>query len=88
MARCKKETLVRFGFRLPSAKDNRPLNFDEFLSLVDKVIFVSATPGPYELEVSKQVVEQIVRPTGLVDPELWLSQQRIKWMTWLESSLG
>ncbi|HAR40341.1 MAG TPA: excinuclease ABC subunit B [Coprothermobacter sp.] len=66
----RKETLVRFGFRLPSAKDNRPLNFDEFLSLVDKVIFVSATPGPYELEVSKQVVEQIVRPTGLVDPEV------------------
>jgi len=71
----RKETLVRFGFRLPSAKDNRPLNFDEFLSLVDKVIFVSATPGPYELEVSEQVVEQI-------------GQQRIKWMTWLESSLG
>jgi len=66
----RKETLVRFGFRLPSAKDNRPLNFDEFLSLVDKVIFVSATPGPYELEVSEQVVEQIVRPTGLVDPEV------------------
>lgn len=66
----RKETLVRFGFRLPSAKDNRPLNFDEFLSLVDKVIFVSATPGPYELEVSKRVVEQIVRPTGLVDPEV------------------
>jgi len=66
----RKETLVRFGFRLPSAKDNRPLNFDEFLSLVDKVIFVSATPGPYELEVSEQVVEQIVHPTGLVDPEV------------------
>jgi len=66
----RKETLVRFGFRLPSAKDNRPLNFDEFLSLVDKVVFVSATPGPYELEVSQQVVEQIVRPTGLVDPQV------------------
>jgi excinuclease ABC subunit B len=66
----RKETLIRFGFRLPSAKDNRPLNFDEFLSLLDKVIFVSATPGPFELSVSQQVVEQIVRPTGLVDPEV------------------
>jgi len=51
-------------------------------------ILLSATPGPYELEVSKQVVEQIVRPTGLVDPEVVVKQQRIKWMTWLESSLG
>ncbi|WP_018963023.1 excinuclease ABC subunit UvrB [Coprothermobacter platensis] len=66
----RKETLIRFGFRLPSAKDNRPLNFDEFLSLLDKVVFVSATPGPFELSVSDQVVEQIVRPTGLVDPQV------------------
>ncbi|NPV88611.1 excinuclease ABC subunit UvrB [Coprothermobacteraceae bacterium] len=66
----RKDTLVRFGFRLPSAKDNRPLNFDEFIALIDKVIFVSATPGPFEHEVSEQVVEQIVRPTGLVDPEV------------------
>ena len=66
--RARKKNLVDFGFRLPSAFDNRPLTFDEFDALVPQTIFVSATPGPYELEVSKQVVEQIVRPTGLVDP--------------------
>lgn len=68
--RSRKETLVEYGFRLPSALDNRPLRFDEFINKVPQVIFVSATPGPYELEVSSQVVEQIVRPTGLVDPEV------------------
>ena len=67
--RSRKEVLVSFGFRLPSALDNRPLNFDEWRSRVGQVIFVSATPGPYELEQSKGVVvEQIIRPTGLVDP--------------------
>ncbi len=66
--RSRKETLVEHGFRLPSALDNRPLNFDEFIDLVPQIVFVSATPGPYELEVSDQVAEQVIRPTGLVDP--------------------
>ncbi|MCB9820708.1 excinuclease ABC subunit UvrB [Candidatus Nomurabacteria bacterium] len=64
----RKETLVEFGFRLPSAKDNRPLRFEEFLERVGKMIFVSATPGDYERENSSSIVEQIIRPTGLVDP--------------------
>ncbi len=66
--RARKRNLVDFGFRLPSAFDNRPLTFDEFDALVPQVVFVSATPGSYEVQVSRQVVEQIVRPTGLVDP--------------------
>ena len=66
--RARKTVLVDYGFRLPSALDNRPLKFDEFESKIDKVIFVSATPGDYELEVSSDVVEQIIRPTGLLDP--------------------
>jgi excinuclease ABC subunit B len=66
----RKSTLVEFGFRLPSAKDNRPLKFDEFQSRVDQAIYVSATPGKYEAEHSEQVVQQIIRPTGLVDPEV------------------
>ena len=68
--RSRKETLVEHGFRLPSALDNRPLRFDEFLQKVNQVVFLSATPGPYELETSGRVVEQIVRPTGLIDPEV------------------
>jgi len=68
--RARKETLVEHGFRLPSAKENRPLRFDEFEAALDKVIYVSATPGKYELSRSKNVVEQIIRPTGLVDPEI------------------
>lgn len=64
----RKEVLVKYGFRLPSAKDNRPLNFDEFEERFSQVIFVSATPGSYELEKSPTVVEQIIRPTGLLDP--------------------
>ena len=66
----RKKTLVEHGFRLPSALDNRPLKFDEFSALVKQAVYVSATPGPYELEVSSQVVEQIIRPTGLVDPQI------------------
>ncbi len=66
----RKQTLVDFGFRLPSALDNRPLNFREFESHLNQVIFVSATPGPYEMEVSKEVVEQVIRPTGLLDPTI------------------
>ena len=68
--RSRKETLVEHGFRLPSAMDNRPLRFDEFRSLMPQTIFVSATPGAYENEHCKVVVEQVVRPTGLVDPEV------------------
>lgn len=66
--RSRKQTLVDYGFRLPSALDNRPLNFDEFESLVKQAVFVSATPGPYERDHSSLVVEQIIRPTGLIDP--------------------
>lgn len=68
--RSRKETLVEHGFRLPSALDNRPLMFPEFEQLVHQAVYVSATPGPYELEHSQQVVEQIIRPTGLIDPEI------------------
>jgi excinuclease ABC subunit B len=68
--RSRKETLVQYGFRLPSALDNRPLRFDEFERLMPQTIFVSATPGPYEREHCKTVVDQVVRPTGLVDPDL------------------
>ena len=68
--RSRKETLIEHGFRLPSAADNRPLRFDEVMTRLNQVIFMSATPGAYELDVSDQVVEQIVRPTGLVDPEV------------------
>lgn len=66
--RSRKETLVEHGFRLPSAMDNRPLNFAEFMELVPQVVFVSATPGPYEIEQSDQIAEQVIRPTGLLDP--------------------
>ena len=68
--RSRKETLIEHGFRLPSAADNRPLRFDEVMERLNQVVFMSATPGNYEMEVSAQVVEQIVRPTGLVDPEV------------------
>ena len=68
--RSRKETLVRYGFRLPSALDNRPLNFEEFERLSPQTIYISATPRPYEREHADQTVEQIVRPTGLVDPEI------------------
>jgi excinuclease ABC subunit B len=68
--RSRKETLVEYGFRLPSALDNRPLKFEEFESISPQTIFVSATPGPYERQRSGAVVEQVVRPTGLVDPEI------------------
>ena len=68
--RSRKETLVEYGFRLPSALDNRPLRFDEFERLMPQTVFVSATPGPYETEHSRSVIDQVVRPTGLVDPEV------------------
>ena len=66
----RKKSLIDFGFRLPSAYDNRPLNFDEFYGHVNQVVFVSATPGDFEKEHSSQVVEQVIRPTGLLDPEI------------------
>jgi excinuclease ABC subunit B len=66
--RARKQTLVDFGFRLPSAMDNRPLNFEEFEQHLNQVVFVSATPGPYEMAGSSQIVEQVIRPTGLLDP--------------------
>jgi excinuclease ABC subunit B len=66
----RKQTLVDYGFRLPSALDNRPLNFSEFEGHINQVVYVSATPGPYEYEHSEQVVEQIIRPTGLLDPSI------------------
>ncbi|MCD4711681.1 MAG: excinuclease ABC subunit UvrB [Clostridiales bacterium] len=68
--RTRKQSLVDYGFRLPSAMDNRPLNFEEFESLAHQLLYVSATPGPYEYEKSGKIVEQIIRPTGLVDPEI------------------
>ncbi|MDW8006108.1 MAG: helicase-related protein, partial [Thermomicrobium sp.] len=68
--RSRKDVLVEYGFRLPSARDNRPLTFEEFLDRINQVIYVSATPGPWELQVSEQIVEQIIRPTGLLDPEI------------------
>ena len=66
--RSRKEVLVEHGFRLPSALDNRPLSFPEFEDHVNQIVYVSATPGPYEMEHSKNVVEQVIRPTGLIDP--------------------
>ncbi|HZO50509.1 MAG TPA: excinuclease ABC subunit UvrB [Gaiellaceae bacterium] len=70
--RSRKQTLVDYGFRLPSALDNRPLRFDEFLAKVPQLVFVSATPGPFELRHSAVVAEQLIRPTGIVDPEVEL----------------
>jgi excinuclease ABC subunit B len=74
--RSRKQTLVDYGFRLPSALDNRPLRFDEYLGKVKQLVFVSATPGPFELSRSKVVAEQLVRPTGVVDPEVELRATR------------
>ena len=68
--RSRKTTLVDFGFRLPSALDNRPLKFDEFWSMIPQTVFVTATPGDYEIEKSEAIIEQLIRPTGLVDPEI------------------
>jgi excinuclease ABC subunit B len=68
--RSRKQTLVEFGFRLPSAMDNRPLKFEEFEKRIGQAVFVSATPGPYEMKHSKRIAEQLIRPTGLIDPEV------------------
>jgi excinuclease ABC subunit B len=74
--RSRKQTLVDYGFRLPSALDNRPLRFDEFLQKVPQLVFVSATPGAFELRHSQTVAEQLIRPTGIVDPEVELRQTK------------
>src|SRR5439155_24986397 len=89
--RSRKEVLIEHGFRLPSAADNRPLRFDEFYERVNQCVMLSATPAPYELSISTQVVEQVVRPTGLVDPEMevrppqaqiddpiWMTHERVE----------
>ena len=68
--RARKENLVKYGFRLPSAFDNRPLNFDEFWGKLNQAVFVSATPAEFEKEASTKIVEQVIRPTGLLDPEV------------------
>jgi len=68
--RARKESLIEYGFRLPSALDNRPLQFDEFVERINQIVYVSATPGPYEIDVQTNVAEQIIRPTGLLDPSI------------------
>ena len=68
--RARKESLIEYGFRLPSALDNRPLQFDEFVDRINQIVYVSATPGPYEMEVQTNIAEQIIRPTGLLDPSI------------------
>ncbi len=68
--RARKQMLVDYGFRLPSALDNRPLRLEEFEQHVNQIVYVSATPGPYEMEQTETVVQQIIRPTGLLDPEV------------------
>jgi excinuclease ABC subunit B len=74
--RSRKDVLVEHGFRLPSARENRPLTFDEFEGMLNQVVFVSATPGPYEMEHSTKIVEQVIRPTGLVDPQISVRQTK------------
>jgi excinuclease ABC subunit B len=74
--RSRKDVLVDYGFRLPSAKENRPLTFPEFIGMLDQAVFVSATPGPYEYEHSTRIVEQVIRPTGLLDPPISVRQTK------------
>ena len=76
----RKSTLVEYGFRLPSALDNRPLMFEEFEKIASQLIYVSATPREFELEESGAVIEQIVRPTGLIDPQVDIRPYPTKWM--------
>ena len=85
--RSRKEQLVNYGFRLPSALDNRPLTFDEFQKERGQIIYVSATPAAYELDHAEQVVEQIIRPTGLLDPKIEVRPSRVKLMTFWEKSI-
>jgi excinuclease ABC subunit B len=74
--RSRKDVLVEYGFRLPSARENRPLTFPEFIGMIDQAVFVSATPGPYEYEHSSRIVEQVIRPTGLLDPQISVRQTK------------
>ena len=89
--RSRKETLVNYGFRLPSALDNRPLKFEEFDRKVLQAVYVSATPGPYELEKSQMTVEQVIRPTGLIDPEMEIrpaTNQVDDLLTWIRERVA
>ncbi len=79
--RARKEILVDYGFRLPSAKDNRPLKFPEFEKMMGITMYTSATPGPYEMEKTDQVVEQVIRPTGLLDPKVEVRPTKGRSMT-------
>ena len=74
--RARKQMLIDFGFRLPSAFDNRPLKFEEFARKINQVLYVSATPGPYELKLSQEIVEQVIRPTGLIDPTITIKPSK------------
>ena len=78
--RARKSNLIDYGFRLPSAFDNRPLNFDEFYERINQAVFVSSTPGDFELEHSAQVVEQVIRPTGLLTLKYLSARQMDKLM--------
>ena len=84
--RSRKESLVEYGFRLPSAFDNRPLTFEEFSQRVNQAIYVSATPANYEKSISTKIVEQLIRPTGLVDPQITclLYTSRLQKALWRE----
>ena len=79
--RSRKDMLVDYGFRLPSARDNRPLKFDEFEPRMGQTIFVSATPADYEKEHSEQTVEQVIRPTGLLEPQIYIRPVKALWAT-------
>ena len=74
--RARKQMLVDFGFRLPSAFDNRPLKFEEFARKINQVIYTSATPAEYEVNISDQVIEQLIRPTGLIDPQISIRKSK------------
>lgn len=75
---------MEHGFRLPSALDNRPLRFEEFEQKINQILYISATPGPYEIEHCPEMVEQIIRPTGLVDPEIDVRPTKAKSTIWSE----
>ena len=79
--RSRKESLIEYGFRLPSALDNRPLKFDEFVERINQIVYVSATPGPYEMDVETNMAQQIIRPTGLLDPKVEVRPSKARWMT-------
>ena len=79
--RARKESLIEYGFRLPSALDIDRFNSNEFVERINQIVYVSATPGPYEMEVQTNIAEQIIRPTGLLDPSMRFVLLRDKWMT-------